>query len=232
MTEWQATPQIHEETFQPAKRTSWLPYLNTYAASPLSRPTYFHLSTTRTISYYHFLHCSREEEKFRLCVDGNIFQTSLKFTFSAQLLLYIPPSLFAGCLAKWCWWWWCQHWIMHLLFGQSAKWEMRRAKSIVQCAIHIDYIMDRVWKQTLLFHGPIMINRFKIHTQICINPPTPRPFIPIIRKLQLPKGRFNIHPGSCVLFHDRVHTGHYPGHLVVYYVLAGVECCAGPVHDR
>lgn len=53
-----------------------------------------------------------------------------------------------------------------------------------------------------------------------------------IRELQLSKGGLNIHPGSCVLFHDRVHSGHYPGHLVVYNILAGVERCARPIYDR
>ena len=58
--------------------------------------------------------------------------------------------------------------------------------------------------------------------------PSPR----LLRELQLPKGGLDIHPGPGLLFHDRVHSGHHPGHLFVYHVLAGVERRARALNDR
>lgn len=52
------------------------------------------------------------------------------------------------------------------------------------------------------------------------------------RQLQLLESDSYLYTGSIVLLHDRLHTRHYPRHIVIYHILARVECCAGEIDDR
>lgn len=52
------------------------------------------------------------------------------------------------------------------------------------------------------------------------------------RKLQLSKSRFDIYARSSLLLYDCLYTWHNTGHLIVYYILAGMECGASPFNDR
>lgn len=55
---------------------------------------------------------------------------------------------------------------------------------------------------------------------------------PSSRKLQLPESWLDVHPGSRLLFHHRLHSWYHFGNLLLHHVLVGMERCSRPCHDR
>lgn len=89
-------------------------------------------------------------------------------------------------------------------------------------------------------HPPQHYSRFKLPLQNTkYNADGTRTLWPYInlppllsRKLQLPKSWFDVHAGSRLLFHHRLHTWHYFGYLVLYHVLVRMECSSRSRYDR